>query len=93
MSKIIILKGGVPDNNFNIQKWTAENRGNETNQYNPRYKEISLLETQNPLNNIGQAKRVIREWYDKREIYLKFKKQGRILSGVQGQLIEKEIID
>jgi len=92
MGEFTFLTGGVPDKNFNIQKWTADDRSGKLFQYNPRYKEESLLETQNPVRTLPEAKGIIKDWYGKRVIYLRFRKQGRILPAVESQLMEKGMI-
>jgi len=89
---IIILKGGVPDNDFNIQKWSATDRGGKSFQYNPRYKEESLSHTQNPVSNLAEAKSSVKEWYDRRTIYLRLRKQGHEMKSVKEMLEGKGMI-
>lgn len=92
MGRRIFLTGGVPDKNFKIMKWDVEERGNKSSQYVPMYKDESLLETQTPLRTLGEAKGIIKDWYGKRQTYLRLKKQGTILHGVESQLEEKGMI-
>ena len=90
MGEIKILSGGVPDKNFNIQKWVAYGRSGKHFQYSPRYKEESL--SGNPVNNLGEAKRTVKDWYDRKIIYERMLKQGRELKGVGEMLEEKGMI-
>ena len=86
------LSGGVEDKNFRILKFITIDRGNKVNQYIPMYKENSLIE-ENLLNNIKEAKGIIKEWYGRKISYLNMLKQGNKMQGVYEMLVDKGIIN
>jgi hypothetical protein len=88
----VYLSGGVEDKDFRILKFTIIDRGHTINQYVPMYKEQQLIEG-NPINNIKEAKSVIKEWYQRKISYLKMLKQGHKMQGVYDMLAEKGIVD
>lgn len=88
-----VLSGGVPDKNFKIIKWTAEDRSGVQAQYGPVYKNESLAPNQQPLRTLGAAQAVTRDWYNRREGYLRMKKQGHVLKDVERMLMEKGMIE
>jgi hypothetical protein len=87
----VYLAGGVEDKDFRILKFTITDRGNTINQYVPMYKDNQLIEG-NPLNNIKEAKEVIKDWYGRKISYFKMLKQGHKMQSVYEMLVEKGIV-
>lgn len=54
-----ILKGGVNNPDFYIRKWFAYNRSGKIPQYVPMYQDKILLQTQNPITSLQEAKDII----------------------------------
>lgn len=88
----VYLADGVEDKDFRILKFIITERGNTINQYVPMYKENSLIEG-NPLNNIKEAKEIIKEWYGRKISYFKMLRKGNKMQGVYEMLVSKGIVE